>query len=123
MTKKGRGFVSDEISHLMKDGPSKGPQKGKTMPQKQAVAVALDVARRKGFKTSPKEESASIFDQLVKAEAAPSLFDGIVQESSLFDEIVAKGVDEAKDNWDDRLARTLTLAENLVEIRNSIKSK
>jgi len=53
MTKKGRGFVSDEISHLMRDGPSKGPQKDKKMPQKQAVAVALDVAHRKGFKTAP----------------------------------------------------------------------
>ena len=53
MTRKGREFVSDEISHLMKEGPSKGPQKGKKMPQKQAVAVALDVARRKGLKTPP----------------------------------------------------------------------
>jgi hypothetical protein len=58
MTKKGRDFVSDEISHLMKEGPSKGPQKGKKMPQKQAVAVALDVARRKGLKDGKKNEQS-----------------------------------------------------------------
>lgn len=82
----------------------------------------LDVSRT-GFKTvrATKDESTSIFDKFVKTES--SIFDGVVQESSLFDEIVDKGVDEAKDNWDDRLARTLTLAENLVEIRNSIKGK
>lgn len=125
MTKKGREFVSDEISHLMKKGPSKGPQKGKKMPQKQAVAVALDVARRKGFKTAPnpnKDESTSVFDALVENRSG-SLFDGLVQESSLFDEIVDKSVDEGSEAWLDRMARTLTLAENLIEIRNTIKSK
>lgn len=257
MTKKGRSFVSDEISHLMKDGPSKGPQKDKTMPQKQAVAVALDVARRKGFKTAPnpndesskespglletgflkrvagaygsarkaggttsqgiahgllagatsgtaktrrerrqtfgapkpaeprfigsdhpenkipkptmtpkpapkpaaekprftrdmaamshnvggkqvwvnhpdhpehnnyrwEEKSMSVFDNLVSKEE--SVFDGLVQESrgSLFDEIISQGVDEEKSNWDDRLARTMTLSETLVEIMNSVKKK
>lgn len=53
MTKKGREFVSDEISHLMKEGPSKGPQKDQPMKQDQAVAVALNVARKKGFKAPP----------------------------------------------------------------------
>lgn len=293
MTKKGRSFVSDEISHLMKEGPSKGPQKGEQMPQKQAVAVALDVARRKGFKTAPKAESSdglqetglikrvmtaygsakkaggtpsqaiahgivgalpgkttnirrqmrrswqsgttqpstthepitsghplntipkptmvpkppkpvphdpmptmmggrvinpyhphykpeehsmfdnliresggSIFDALVERELpesfkknmgkftskssekedeneneedeneedeneeketdeSVSLFDGLVQESrgSIFDELTSKGVDEDQMSWDDRVARTMTLAENLVEIRNTIKRK
>jgi hypothetical protein len=86
------------------------------------MMAKLDVSRT-GFKTvrATKDESISIFDKFVKTES--SLFDGVVQESSLFDEIVDKSVDEAKDNWDDRLARTLTLAENLVEIRNSIKGK
>jgi len=79
MTKKGQGFVSDEISHLMKDGPSKGPQKDKKMPQKQAVAVALDVARRKGFKSAPNpNEQVSIFDSIVQemefpGQASPSV--------------------------------------------------
>lgn len=141
MTKKGRSFVSDEISHLIKDGPSKGPQKGKKMPQKQAVAVALDVARRKGFKSAPnpKEEDMSIFDSIVKQESA-SLFDDIVEASnptksafddiveasnpakSVFDDIVeSKAGKPSGDNWDDRVARTLTLTEELTEIRGSVK--
>lgn len=67
MTKKGRAFVSGEISQLMKKGPTKGPQKGKPMPQKQAVAVALSVARRKGFKSPPNpNEQVSIFDHIVQ---------------------------------------------------------
>lgn len=48
---KKRGFVSQEISHLMHGEASKGPLKGKHVPQKQAVAIALNVARRKGIKT------------------------------------------------------------------------
>lgn len=48
--KKHRGFVSQEISHLMHGHASKGPLKGKHVPQKQAVAIALNVARRKGIK-------------------------------------------------------------------------
>jgi len=66
MTKNGQNFVSDKISQFIKDGPQKGPQKGKKMPQKQAIAVALDVARRKGFKSSKNpNESVSIFDDFV----------------------------------------------------------
>lgn len=48
---KRRGFVSQEISHLMHGKASKGPLKGKHVPQKQAVAIALNVARRKGIKS------------------------------------------------------------------------
>jgi len=48
---KKRGFVSQEISHLMHGKASKGPLKGKHVPQKQAVAIALNVARRKGIKS------------------------------------------------------------------------
>jgi len=107
MTKDGQAFVSDEISHLMKDGPSKGPQKGKKMPQKQAIAVALDVARREGFKSSPapktahtetfnssqasafdsQEENMSIFDSIVQQENSNrSLFDGIAENYDDHDE-------------------------------------
>jgi len=69
MTKKGRTFVSAEISRFMKKGPRKGPQKGKRMPQNQAIAVALDVARRKGFKSSKSpNEQVSIFDAIVNEE-------------------------------------------------------
>lgn len=50
MTKKGQKFVGGEISKLVRKGPSKGPQKGKPYPQKQAVAAALSIARRKGYK-------------------------------------------------------------------------
>lgn len=37
--------VSDEISHLMRQGPSRGPRKGKPYGQKQAVAAALNMKR------------------------------------------------------------------------------
>jgi len=144
MTKKGQSFVSDEISHLIKDGPSKGPQKYKKMPQKQAVAVALDVARRKGYKSSSKEEAVSIFDGIVTQESQGSLFDGIVEgvtsgslfdgivdgQGSLFDGIIEGEpngglfdgiVEQDATNWDDRIARTMTLAEQLVDIRTSVK--
>jgi len=141
MTKKGRSFVSDEISHLMKEGPSKGLQKNKKMPQKQAIAVALDVSRRKGFKTAPnpKEEDMSIFDNIVTQESGASLFDNIVESSaptkSAFDEIVESSAGTGKSvfdeiveskngktsNWDDRVARTLTLSEELIELRGSVK--
>jgi hypothetical protein len=247
----------------MKEGPSKGPQKDKKMPQKQAVAVALDVARRKGFKTAPdpseqrssafdqvifekelttqgrkqielknfaipekapgsgsypiqdlaharnalarvsahgspaeqkkvraavynkypalkerseerKEESMSVFDSITERELPESFkknmgkfgskpkdddvdddansesddgeeveveessifdsivhtegksaFDDVVQESSdsIFDEIIDKGVDEASTSWDDRVARTMTLAEGLIELQSTIKGK
>ena len=138
MTKKGQSFVGDEISHLMKDGPSKGPQTGKKMTQKQAIAVALDVARRKGYKSAPRKEEAmsifdsiidkpkSLFDGIVEARKPASLFDGIVESNtvakSAFDDIVAesKGSTAAAD-WDDRVARTLTLSEELVEIHSRTK--
>lgn len=211
MTGTGQEFVSDEISHLMRDGPSKGPQKGKTMPQKQAIAVALDVAKHKGFKltertdesfwddapkpsdtdtevspmrhrdfraldrpepvhqsteiltrpaktpeptkpvkpkplikpSSKEYESMSIFDSIIESKPTKSLFDGIVERTSVFDSIVAPptsafddivegsgrslfdGIVESKNGtaaaWDDRVARTLTLSEELVEIRDRSK--
>ena len=49
-SKKGQEFISQEISHLIHGKAKKGPLKGKAVPQKQAVAIALNVARRKGFK-------------------------------------------------------------------------
>lgn len=135
MTKKGQAFVGDEISHLMKDGPSKGPQKGKKMPQKQAIAVALDVADRKGFKSAPRKEEAmsifdsvitkpkSLFDGIVESKKPKSLFDGIVEDNksprkSMFDDIVESQDKPAASDWNDRVARTLVLSEELVEIRN-----
>jgi hypothetical protein len=51
---KKKGFISQEISHLMHGKASKGPLKGKAVPQKQAVAIALNVARRKGLKVPSK---------------------------------------------------------------------
>lgn len=45
-----KGFISQEISHLMHGKASRGPLKGKKVPQKQAIAVAFSVARRKGLK-------------------------------------------------------------------------
>lgn len=42
--------VGAEISQLMRRGPGAGPQKGRKMPQKQAVAVALSMKRRGAFK-------------------------------------------------------------------------
>lgn len=47
---KKKGFISQEISHLMHGKASRGPLKGKHVPQKQAIAVAFSVARRKGLK-------------------------------------------------------------------------
>jgi hypothetical protein len=41
--------VGQEIKQLQSSGPSKGPQKGRRMPHKQAVAVALNMARRGSF--------------------------------------------------------------------------
>lgn len=200
MTKKGQSFVSSEISRMMKKGPSSGPQKGKKMPQKQAIAVALSVARRKGFKTAPykKDEATSIFDRIItekelttrgrkqidpenfavpekapgpgsypihdlaharnalarvstfgspaekakvekavykkypalksrkleregKDESTGSLFDGLVESTnkkSIFDNIVYT----ADDDWDNKAAQTLTLAEELINLRKKAKS-
>jgi hypothetical protein len=71
----------------------------------------------------------SLFDGIVEANQAPakSLFDGIVEANqapakSLFDGIVeSQDNGGAAANWDDRVARTLTLSEELVEIRNRAK--
>lgn len=38
--------VGDEIRHLMRSGPDRGPEKGKRYGQKRAVAAALNMARR-----------------------------------------------------------------------------
>jgi hypothetical protein len=42
--------VSSEIRQLMARGPSTGPQAGKKMPQRQAIAVALSMKRRGAFR-------------------------------------------------------------------------
>ena len=44
-SKKARGFVSAKIRKIKKEGI-----RGKKVPQKQAVAVALSYARKKGLK-------------------------------------------------------------------------
>lgn len=46
--------VSDEIRHLMREGPSRGPRKGKKYSQNQAVATALDLQRRGEIREGPK---------------------------------------------------------------------
>lgn len=46
--------VSDEISQLMRKGPSRGPRKGQKYTQKQAVAAALDMQRRGDNREGPK---------------------------------------------------------------------
>lgn len=47
MTKKGQEMMGKEIKHLMED---------KGMSQKQAIAAAMSVAKKKGFKV-PKKKS------------------------------------------------------------------
>ena len=67
------------------------------------------------------DKPKSLFDGIVEARKPASLFDGIVESNtvakSAFDDIVAesKGSTAAAD-WDDRVARTLTLSEELVEM-------
>ena len=200
-TKKGGKFIGGEISKLMKKGPSKGPLKGQKFTQKRAIAAALDVARRKGYKVGkkPKDESSSVFDSLLaekeldmgdrkhikgdnfvfpekapehgsypihdlahaknalarasaqgesvyKAVAAKvykkypglkarhdareetSIFDSVVSEASttrasLFDEVVAKDVDESDEVSIEKMARTLALTESLVDIKNKVIGK
>lgn len=51
--------VGAEISHLMKTGPGSGPQKGRRMPQKQAVAVALSMKRRGKIRNGGKRRGRS----------------------------------------------------------------
>ena len=78
LSDKSQNFVSGEIGKFVKKGPSKGPQKGKPFGQKQAVAAAFNVARKKGFKVPPppgkSEEMASVFDSLI-GESGVSIFD------------------------------------------------
>ncbi len=50
--------VGAEISQLMRHGPSRGPQKGRRMGQRQAVAVALDEARRGEFGKTAKRKAS-----------------------------------------------------------------
>ena len=78
----------------------------------------------------------SIFDTIIENKKPKSVFDDIVENKtkSVFDDIVGNkpkslfdGIVENKDadtksaDWDDRVARTLTLSEELVEIRSSVK--
>ena len=62
MTKKGREFVGGEISKLVHKGPSSGPQKGKKYTPKRAVAAALSMAQRKGFKGAARKEAVMYRD-------------------------------------------------------------
>lgn len=48
---KKKGFISKEISHLMRGHAKRGPLKGKKVSQRQAVAIAFNVARRKGLRS------------------------------------------------------------------------
>lgn len=43
------GSVGAEISQLTRRGPMRGPQRGKPMDRKQAIAVALSQARKGAF--------------------------------------------------------------------------
>jgi hypothetical protein len=67
----------------------------------------------------------SIFDNIVEHNSAKSIFDGIrenVQSESVFDGIVEDNVQKTEsDNWDDCVARTLNLAEELNILRTSVK--
>ena len=49
-SKKARGFVSSKIRKIKKEGI-----RGKKVATKQAVAVALSIARKKGFKVKKKK--------------------------------------------------------------------
>jgi hypothetical protein len=55
-------------------------------------------------------ESTSVFDAIVQ-ETAGSVFDNIIESKTT-----------AATNCDDRVARTVTLSEQLVELRSSVKS-
>ena len=60
MTKKGQKFVGREIGRMIRKGPSKGPQKGNKMQPKQAVAVAMNQARKKGYKVPARKAEATL---------------------------------------------------------------
>jgi len=61
MTKKGQQFVGREIGRMIRKGPGSGPQKGKTMRPKQAVATAMNVARKKGYKVPPRKSETVLY--------------------------------------------------------------
>lgn len=114
-TKKGQKFISKEISQLMKKGPSKGPLKGQRFTQKRAIAAAISVAKKKGYKTaaSRDENTSSIFDDLlIESEG-----------SGIFDELLVSEVEENKKLDAERLARALLLSEDLVRIHAKIVGK
>jgi len=117
-----RRFVGDEIRHLMKQGPSKGPLKGRKFGQKQAVAAALNVARDKGYDVGPepKEETMSVFDALTGSSTAASTPKWVRSDKltyahveSVFDSITSKPINEQSD----RPATTLALVESLAELK------
>lgn len=84
---RSRNFVSKEISHLMHGHASKGPLKDKHVPQRQAVAIALNVARRKGIKVT--ESNSTLADRIL-GEAKAKLGSG-KRFAKLEKSIAAKG--------------------------------
>jgi hypothetical protein len=50
--------VGGEISHLMRKGPSRGPQRGRRMGQRQAIAAAMEQARRGKIGTAREQRTA-----------------------------------------------------------------
>lgn len=72
-------------------------------------------------KAEPEDDSkATDADDAAECGESVSLFDGIVQESgrSIFDDVVQESA-----NWEDRVARTIVLSEELGKIRSSIKNR
>ncbi len=75
-------------------------------------------------------EAVSIFDAIVQEEKG-SLFDALVEQNSsasLFDSLVESSeqktpASQSEASWDDRVARTLLLSEELVAIRASAANK
>lgn len=49
--------VGDEIKQLTTKGPSRGPRKGKTYSRRQAIAAAMDMARRGAFGQTMKRKA------------------------------------------------------------------
>jgi hypothetical protein len=66
-------FMKKEISKLVDKGPSKGPLKGQKFTQKRAVAAAINVGKKKGFK----------FGKKANDESTGSMFDSVVSETEL----------------------------------------
>ena len=80
------------------------------------------------FDSIVKQESTkSAFDDIVESAPAKSLFDDIVESAeegaSIFDELTTVEPAKVEASWDDRVARTMTLSEDLVSIRSSLQSK